>query len=222
MRAASVLVLVIVIVIGCSSRPPCDEPTPLPLGDIALVVSRAEPANAIYRHLVTFEMGPVSETLVGYMILRAPDALRIYGMTETGQKAFDVASLKGKVTRVYRAPFLKDDRVLDIIIEAAEKVFLLRPRTTVGVARSEDGYTLEQDDLTWCWAGPRSDLRWLKGEKFSACFMDWSDEGGVEAPRRVHFHSDEGPYPYDLRMKLLLVTPLGSPSSDETFAPPPG
>jgi hypothetical protein len=112
--------------------------------------------------------------------------------------------------------------VLDIIVQAAEKIFLLRPPTTKDLVRTEDGYTLERGDVTWCWAGLRSDLRWLEGRKFSACFMDWSEDGGVQAPRRIHFHSDEGPYPYDLRMKLLKVNVLAAPAADETFAPPPG
>jgi hypothetical protein len=210
-------VLVLALVLGCSTRPPCDEPTPGPLGDIALVVSSVEPANARYVHLVTFEMGPVSETLEGYMLLRAPDALRIYGMTETGQKAFDVAVLQGKVTRLYRAPFLKDDRVLDLVAQAAVKIFLLRPRSTVGVAPSNGGYALSEGEASFFWAGPRPDLRWLAGKRFSACFMDWSDVEGVRAPRRIHFHSDEGPYPYDLRMKLLRASALGGPAGDEVF-----
>jgi hypothetical protein len=192
------------------------------LGDIAFIVSRAEPANASYQHLVTFEMGPYSETLLGYMVLRAPDALRIQGMAETGPKAFDVAVRAGKVTRIYRAPFLKDDRVLDLIADAAAKIFLLRPATTTGLFRAHDGYMVEQDDMTFCWAGPRCDLRWLKGKNFSACFMDWSDRDGVRVPARIHFHSDEGPYPYDLSMKLNRVSALALPPPDETFAPPPG
>jgi len=201
--------------IGCDIyRTPCEEPVYGPVGDVALIVSQREPANAKYVHLVTFEMGEVSETLQGYMILRAPDALRIYGMTETGQEAFDVASVRGKVTKIYHAPFVKDDRVLDLIVGAAAKIFLERPRQRVTSSEWDEG------GVSWYWAGPNVDLHWIQGEKFSACFMDWSTEEGVYAPRRIHFHSEEGPQPYDLRMKLLKASVLPAPPPDSMFERP--
>lgn len=225
-RAALALAFAALVALGCSARPPCEEAITGPLGDVALIASNVEPANVKLVHLVTFEMGPVSETLQGYMILRAPDALRIYGMAETGQEAFDVAVLRGKVTRVYRAPFLKDDRVLDQIVHAAEKIFLIRPYwgpelgwCVASLERRENGFLLKNGWVDIFYAGPNLDLRWLQGEKFSACFMDWSREGGVYAPRRIHFHSDEGPYPYELRMKLTKATLLSAPPPDSLFEP---
>lgn len=219
-----VLVLVIVLVLGCSSRPPCDEPTPGPLGDIALVDSRREPANVKLVHYVSFEMGPIQETLTGYMIVRAPDALRLYGMSETGQRAFDVAVVRGKVNRIYRAPFLKDDRILDQIAGAAEKIFLGRPMygRAFGIDRRDEGYVVHEGGgaVEWFWAGPNVDLRWLRGDKFSACFMDWTTDNGVYAPRRIHFHSEEGRYPYDLRMKLVDAKLLPASPPDSLFEAP--
>jgi hypothetical protein len=198
------LVIVIVIAIGCASRPPCDEPLDEPPGDVAQIASHVEPANVKLVHYVSFDMGPVQETLTGYMILRAPDALRLYGMSETGQKVFDVALLRGRVTRLYRAPFLKDDRLLDFVVAAAEKIFLLRP---------------PRPGVEFFHGGRAMHLRWLKGEKFSACFMDWSSDGGVYAPRRIHFRSEEGPYPYELRMKLIDAKVLPAPPPDSLFEP---
>jgi hypothetical protein len=181
----------------------------------------------------------MQESLTGYMILRAPDALRLYGMSETGQKAFDVAVLRGKVTRLYRAPFLKDDRVLDLIADAAQKIFLLRPvrdhRLTNGWAvpiisgkqtghSYGDGY-VERDPgnvpgVEWFWAGRETHLRWLQGDKFSACFMNWTSENGVYAPRRIHFRSEEGPYPYELKLKLIDSKLLPNPPLDSVFEAP--
>ena len=94
------LVLVLVLVLGCSSRPPCDEPVRRTPGDVALVDSHVEPAYVKLVHYVSFEMGPIQETLTGYMIVRAPDALRLYGMSETGQRAFNVAVVRGEVRRI--------------------------------------------------------------------------------------------------------------------------
>ncbi len=178
------------------------------MGDVALIDSNVEPANVKLVHYVSFEMGPIQEALTGYMILRAPDALRLYGMSETGQKAFEVAVLRGKVTRLYRAPFLKDDRVLDLIADAAQKIFLLRK-----------GHP-SRSDVEWFWGGRAMHLRWLKGNRFSACFMDWSSENGVYAPRRIHFRSEEGQYPYELKMKLIDSKLLPNPPPDAIFEAP--
>ncbi|MEZ0227913.1 MAG: hypothetical protein ACAI25_04760 [Planctomycetota bacterium] len=217
---------VLVLVFGCSSRPPCDEPLDEGPGDVAAVTS-SEPRNVKLVHYVSFDMGPIQETLTGYMILRAPDALRLYGMSETGQKAFEVAVLRGKVTRLYRAPFLRDDRVLDLIANAAQKIFLLRPKTTrvnkdfkgVVVESVEGGTLCEQDDATYFWSR-RRDLRWLKGDKFSACFMDWITENGVYAARRIHFRSEEGQYPYELKLRLIDSKLLPNPPPDAIFEAP--
>jgi hypothetical protein len=205
-----VLVLVLVLVLGCSSHPPCE-----PEG-VALITTATEPANAKLVHLVTFEMGPFVETMTGYLILRAPDRLRLYGMTETGQRAFDVAwhgspTGEGKVVRIYRAPFLKDDHVLDEIARASARVFLLRPtRASNEPEHEESGVTFAQHGVA---------LRWLQGKRYWACFQEWTDDFAVLAPRRVHFHSDEGPYPYDLRMKLLKAEKLATRPADSIFEP---
>lgn len=218
MRAPLLLATVtFVVALGCASRPPCDETLAGPHGDPAQISSHVEPANVKLVHYVSFEMGPVQESLTGYMIVRAPDALRLYGMSETGQKAFDVALLRGKVTRIYRAPFLQHDAILDLIAKASEKIFLLRPKTTTPLERTDDGLVRTEGGVTWCWAGPDMHLRWVKGEKFSACFMDWSSESGVYAPRRIHFRSEEGQYPYELRMKLVDSKLLPAPPPDSVF-----
>jgi hypothetical protein len=216
------LVLALVLA-GCSARPPCEEPvlgTPPP--DTTITATHREPAYAKEVHLVTFEMGPVVETLEGFMVLRAPDALRVYGMTETGQEAFDVAWVGtagvGRVERIYRAPFLKDDAVLDSIANAAAKIFLLRPPEGTPYERTERGFTRSVAGVTYFYGGTELHLSWLQAEKFSACFMDWSSENGFYAPRRIHFHSEEGPHPYDLRMKLVRATRLPGPPAESTFS----
>jgi hypothetical protein len=219
-RLRVLFVLVLSALLGCSSRPPCDEPLHEPPGDVALIGSHVEPANVKLVHYVSFEMGPIQEALTGYMVLRAPDALRLYGMSETGQKAFEVAVLRGKVTRLYRAPFLRDDRVLDLIVDAARKMFLLRPDATkasVSREKTSDGFLLDDGAVTYFWAGRNVDLRWLEASKFAACFMDWSTENGVYAPRRIHFRSEEGQYPYELKLKLIDAKLLPGPPPDAIF-----
>ncbi len=222
----------VAILLGCSSRPPCEEPVEGPPGDPATIASsvEAEPKNAKYVHLVTFEMGPIVESLEGYM-LRSGDRLRIYGMSETGQRAFEVASTRGRVTRIYRAPFLKDDRLLDQIALASEKIFLERPEfdyifmggregRSIHAERREEGYEVLNGPLRWCYAGPDLHLRWLQGKDYYVCFMGWSTKTGVYAPERIHFHSDEGPYPYDLTMKLVSAKALETPPPDSLFEAP--
>src|SRR5581483_5666671 len=71
--------LFLVFALGCSSRPPCEEPVEDAPEGIVSIPLRV-PENMKLVHYVSFEMGPVQETLTGYMIVRAPDALRLYGM----------------------------------------------------------------------------------------------------------------------------------------------
>ncbi|HZU99708.1 MAG TPA: hypothetical protein VFF73_23555 [Planctomycetota bacterium] len=217
------------VLVACASRPPCEEPVEGPPGDPAQIESNvaADFAPAKLVHLVTFEMGPMVESLEGYMV-RNGYRLRIYGMSETGQKAFDVAVAFGKVTRIYRAPFLKDDRLLDQIAFASEKIFVLRPWGTLAgprpwvlpAERAEEGYVCTGADVRWCFSGPHLHLRWLQGKGYYACFMGWSTKTGVYAPERIHFHSDEGPYPYDLTMKLVAAKALETPPPDSLFEAP--
>jgi hypothetical protein len=213
---AGVVALAVSVVTGCSTRP-CAEPAQEPPGDVALVASSAEAPCAKLVHRLTFEMGRLRESLEGFTVVRAPDAVRVYGMTETGEEAFDVASLRGKVTRIYRAPFLQDDRVLDAIARAAARVFLLRPDPGSPVSRGGEGWTVNEKGVTWCWAGSDCDLRWLEGPGFSACFMDWSRKRGLNAPERIHCHSEEGADPCDLTMKLVKASVLATPPPDATF-----
>jgi hypothetical protein len=167
------------------------------------------------------------------MIVRAPDALRLYGMTESGQRAFDVAWVSSggadRVVRIYRAPFLKDDRILDKIARASADIFLRRvPVDELGhlsavVSGRED--RIEQGGVTFFYGGLGHHLRWFEGRDFAACFMDWRRTGisvahpVYHAPRRIHYHSTEGPYPYDLTLKLLSVEPLEKAPPDSIFGP---
>jgi hypothetical protein len=186
-----------------------------------------ETPNAKLVHLVTFSMGPVVETLEGYMIVRAPDAFRLYGMTESGQRAFDVAWLSSaggeRVTRIYCAPFLKDERILDQIARATARTFLLRARPW-GVPAAKALATpteerIERDGVTFFYGGAGGHLRWLEAETFSACYMDWTLHGDFFVPERIHYRSTEGPYPWTLTMKLIRAEALEKPPPDSLFAP---
>ena len=207
---------------GCSP-PPCAEPIPADEDAVAV----PEPRWARVQHLVTFEMGPIVESLQGYLILRQPDALRLYGMTESGQKAFDVAwvgsplaalgpEAEKHVVRFYRAPFLEDDRVLDQIAGAAAQVFLLRPEEGVALEPGEGGLVRRAEGVTWGFGTRGKRLRWLTGPGFSACFMDWRDEP-LTAPVRIHFRSERGRYPFELRLKLTKGEALAVAPRDALF-----
>jgi hypothetical protein len=244
-RLAGLAGLLALLLVGChdARQGPCDEPIEPPAGGIIGMhgdefpdpTAACEAPDAKLVHLVTFSMGPVTETLEGYMILRAPDSLRLYGMTESGQRAFDVACVtsngKTLVNRIYRAPFLKDDRILDLVARATARIFLLRVRP-LGAPAEHAGHgteeRVEREGVTFFYGGYQDTLRWLEGPGFSACFMDWTsvtDEAVVAphrilVPHRIHYRSTEGPYPYTLTMKLVRAEALAKPAPDSLFEPP--
>jgi hypothetical protein len=210
---------------ACASRPPCDEhaPTGTPEDPRLAVKVPAEPRAAKLVHLVTFEMGPIVESLTGYAVVSAPGAFRLYGMSETGQRAFEVAYVKSgaapaRVARIYRAPVLRDDRILDQIARASARIFLERP-PMIPLERGDGIWTREHEGTTFAYAGPALDLWWMQGDKWSACFMDWTDQGGARVPERVIYRSDEGAYPYELRMKLTRAQVLTEPPAPQLFEP---
>jgi hypothetical protein len=211
-------VLTLVLLTSCRSAP-CDEPIPPPsLGPPRDPTKLEEAPHAKLVHLVSFEMGDVRETLTGYLVVKAPDRLRLHGMTETGQRAFDVAWVSERVLRLHRAPFLRDDRVLDEIARAAARVFLKRPSPHGTYETGER--RIERDGITYFYGGPRAHLRWLEGEGFSACFMDWDEAPGFYAPGRIHYRDETGRHPYELRFKLLRAEALPAPAPDSLFEPP--
>lgn len=238
---ASLASLLATLLVGCRWRQgPCEEEIE---GASILGGSEApvqpiptlrEPASAKLVHLVTLEMGPVVETLEGYAIVRAPDALRLYGMTESGQRAFDVAwvSSRGvaRTNRIYRAPFLRDDRILDLIARAASRAFLLRPSAPPPPSFYGSEHHVDEGGVTWFYGGYHDRLCWLEGDGFSACFLDWRLVGKLDAPldwgaadtgtcvpTRIRYRSTEGPYPYTLEMKLLRAEVLAAAPPDSMF-----
>ena len=72
----------------------------------------------------------------------------------------------GRVTRFYRAPFLKDDRLLDMIGASAAKIFLLRPPPGAPLEPFENGFRRRVGEVTFFYGGPGLHLRWLQGERF--------------------------------------------------------
>jgi hypothetical protein len=210
--------------LGChdARQGPCEEP----IEPFQASPSADESHQVKLVHLVTFEMGPFVETMEGYMIVRG-NAVRLYGMTESGQRAFDVAWISSheheRVVKIYRAPFLKDDRILDQIAKASARIFLLRPNPN-HLYETGPEYIREENGVRFFFGGVGSHLRWFEGPGFSACFMDWKpfgeDAKRFSAPTRIHYHSDEGPYPYDLRMKLIRAEALDKPPPDSLFEPP--
>src|SRR5262249_49199627 len=111
------------------------------------------------------------------------------------------------------------------IAKASARIFLLRARKP-----GTDGFgeeKVEEDGVTFFYGGFLHHLCWFEGPKFSACFMDWRRVGALDkpltgdagfcVPTRIHYHSSEGEYPYDLRMKLIRAEVLEKPPPDSLF-----
>ena len=62
-------------------------------------------------------------------------------------------SASGRVTRFYRAPFLKDDRLLDMIGASAAKIFLLRPPPGAPLEPFENGFRRRVGEVTFFYGG---------------------------------------------------------------------
>jgi hypothetical protein len=226
MRAHWIVGVFLAGILGChdARQGPCEEP--IEPSRLESTVEAREPNATKLVHLVTFEMGPFVETMEGYMLVRG-NAVRLYGMTESGQRAFDVAWISSngheRVARIYRAPFLEDDRILDQIAHASARIFLLRPNPDHMYEVGPE-YVRVENGTRFFFGGIGSHLRWLEGPGFSACFMDWQLVGKEPVlfyePTRIHYHSDEGPYPYDLRMKLVRAEALEKPPPDSLFEAP--
>ncbi|MCC6464257.1 MAG: hypothetical protein IT463_02825 [Planctomycetes bacterium] len=93
---------------------------------------------------VTLDFGPVTRTLVGYLVVQRPGRFRLQGMTEQGLKVFELVG-DGDATRTIFAADDMQDAVLQNIARDIRRVFLAAatPAATAEFEAGECGARLQ-------------------------------------------------------------------------------
>lgn len=133
----------IVLVGACAEVDPYRRLEPGPTGTLT---SEQAPAAFDQRwpvqfkavQTVTIDFGPVTRTLVGYLIVQQPGRFRLQGMTEQGIKLFDIIGGTGGDMTVAFAADEFDRKVLVNIARDIRRVFLASAASLVG-----EGFTTE-------------------------------------------------------------------------------
>lgn len=131
-----VLAFILLATMACA----CAETDPykrLPGGDVAIETT-AEQAQLAFDtrwpvqfkavQTVTIDFGPVTRTLVGYLIVQQPGRFRLQGMTEQGIKVFDLVGDDAGHEIAFAAPEF-DRRILGNIARDIRRVFVSRVAT---------------------------------------------------------------------------------------------
>lgn len=136
---------------GCAETDPYKRQPPAPTGDLS--VSQAiEAYNARWPQqfkcvqTVTLDFGPVTRTLVGYLIVQQPGRFRLQGMTEQGLKIFDIIG-DGQITKTVFAADEFDAKTLANIARDIRRVFLNQADAVVPMLRTSLG------DIGWVVTG---------------------------------------------------------------------
>lgn len=134
-----VLAFMLLATLACA----CAETDPykrLPGGDVAVEATDAQAQQAFDTRwpvqfkavqTVTIDFGPVTRTLVGYLIVQQPGRFRLQGMTEQGIKVFDIVGDDAGHQIAFAAPEF-DQKILGNIARDIRRVFVSRVHTLVG------------------------------------------------------------------------------------------
>lgn len=179
---------------------------------------------------VTLDFGPVTRTLVGYLVVQRPGRFRLQGMTEQGLKVFELVG-DGEDTRILFAADDMQDNVLQNIARDIRRVFL----TTAHAGGSTTA------ELEACDSGTR--LRVRGGEITHRSLLvgtpplvdqyeifkggrrthrvdhyEWKDNRPGVVVLRETGRESKGP-PYKLTIRITEFTTRDTPWPDKVFAP---
>ncbi|MBX3473848.1 MAG: hypothetical protein KF754_05655 [Planctomycetes bacterium] len=189
---------------------------------------------------VTLDFGPVTRTLVGYLIVQQPGRFRLQGMTEQGIKLFDIVDGGVMGPEVAFAVDEFDRPTLEQIAADIWKVFLQRmdspaPQEQRGPAWLE--YTNSGTELTvkrnhgenvifrrarLVGADPRVDwVRAARGaELYRANYYEWKEFGPAWVPSVIVLRNrgvqPKGPA-YKLTIQITEFTVRDKPWPEKTF-----
>lgn len=126
---------------------------------------------------VTIDFGPVTRTLVGYLIVQQPGRFRLQGMTEQGIKLFDIiGGANGELTVAFAADEF-DRKVLANIARDIRRVFVATVASLVGDG-FEAGVSADSAPAKVRLAGRQSELHlWLAGLLHEVDSYDYRRDG---------------------------------------------
>lgn len=245
MRTALLIAAIALFVGGCAETDPYKRLDPAPTATLT-----AEQAVAAYDarwpeqfkavQTVTLDFGPVTRTLVGYLIVQQPGRFRLQGMTEQGITLFDIVDDGKTQPRVVSAVEEFDQRTLDQIIGVTWRIFMHRmgkgsagsSSDRVWLEPAPGGLTLRKqsnagEDVLWRSAllvgdPPRVDsMRASKGpELYRIDYYDWKAFGDVTVPSTIVLRDrgvqPKGP-PFKLTMQITEFTVRDKPWPDRVF-----
>lgn len=245
MRTALLIAAMALFVGGCAETDPYKRLDPAPTPELT-----AEQAVAAYDarwpdqfkavQTVTLDFGPVTRTLVGYLIVQLPGRFRLQGMTEQGITLFDIVDDGKTQPRVVSAVEEFDQRTLDQIIGVTWRIFMHRMGKGSAGSSSDrvwlepvpGGLTLRQqsnagEDVLWRSAmlvgdPPRVDsMRASKGPELHRIdYYDWKAFGDVTVPSTIVLRDrgvqPKGP-PFKLTMQITEFTVRDKPWPDRVF-----
>lgn len=145
----SAIILIALMLTACADTDPYKrlEPAPTPeiqSADAGTAYATRWPIWFKCVQTVTIDFGPVSRTLVGYLLVNTHgQQFRLQGMTEQGLKLFEVAKDKDQI-HVYFAAEEFDDTLIQNVVRDIGRVFLENGELTGGEYRV---YTI--DDGTY-------------------------------------------------------------------------
>jgi hypothetical protein len=100
------------------------EPTPeLGAATVEQTLNQRWPEQFKAVQTVTLDFGPVTRTLVGYLVVQRPGRFRLQGMTEHGIRLFDITG-DGEETRVIFAAEEFEDDMLESIARDIRRLFV--------------------------------------------------------------------------------------------------
>ncbi|MBE7492160.1 MAG: hypothetical protein HS108_10445 [Planctomycetes bacterium] len=191
-------------------------------------------------HTVTLDFGPVTRTLVGYLIVQQPGRFRLQGMTEQGITLFDIADDGTGRSRVVSTVEEFDMRILEQISDVTRRIFMHRMgdhRNAAGPAsawvesgpagtgirvRTGSGENVLFRTALLVGDPPRVDsLRASTGpELYRIDCYDWKTFADISVPSTIVLRdrgvSPKGP-PYKLTMQITEFTVRDRPWPDRVF-----
>ncbi len=128
---------------GCAETDPYKRAQPAPTGDLSAsqaidAYNRRWPKQFKCVQTVTLDFGPITRTLVGYLIVQQPGQFRLQGMTEQGLKIFDIIGKGPETTTVFAADEF-DARTLANIARDIRRVYLNQAADVVPMVQTTLG-----------------------------------------------------------------------------------
>ncbi|MHC4840806.1 MAG: hypothetical protein ACYTDT_07550 [Planctomycetota bacterium] len=178
------------LLLGCAETDPYQRPEPAPtgLGSTAAFVAAYNsrwPKQFKTVQTVTIDFGPVTKTIVGYLVVQGPGKFRLNAMTEQGVTIFELAHYNGHDTnKLYTSEF--DEVALENVSRDIQRVFLHR----IDVLDSDDPWEASSYDMKFVADDTGTGLG-LQDEDGVASYLMVGQPAKMERERHRIFRYDE-------------------------------